>query len=184
MIKSHHRKGKFLTYFYRLVVSKQTSKIWIPCPRNSQNWKKIVFNSLLEGRKVVRYYSCAIRLIWTHFNWFQSQKSSKQCSKWMTSKRWQKKRFKKRQKLSKPEKAQFCISKNIRWKIWVFKNNVCSWFFDFFIFYANSNFDVKRVRNQKWLIFLDLDFDIDCKKSCCFSTNMLYIYGLMDSWNQ
>ena len=91
MIKSHHIKREFLTYFCRLVVSKQTFKIWVSGPKNSWNWRKIVFNSLLKGRLVVRYYSCAIPFIWTHFHKFQLQKGIKQCGKRMTFKRWQKK---------------------------------------------------------------------------------------------
>ena len=161
MIKSHHIKREFLTYFCRLVVSKQTFKIWVSGPKNSWNWRKIVFNSLLKGRLVVRYYSCAIPFIWTHFHKFQLQKGIKQCGKRMTFKRWQK-RFQKRQNLSRPEKAKFCISKNVRCKNMVLKNNACSWFFDFLIFYANLDFDVREVLNKEWLIFLDLDLDIDC----------------------
>ena len=161
MIKSHHIKREFLTYFCRLVVSKQTFKIWVSGPKNSWNWRKIVFNSLLKGRLVVRYYSCAIPFIWTHFHKFQLQKGIKQCGKRMTFKRWQK-RFQKRQNLSRPEKAKFCISKNVRCKNMVLKNNACSWFLDFLIFYANLDFDVREVLNKEWLIFLDLDLDIDC----------------------
>ena len=91
MIKSHHIKREFLTYFCQLVVSKQTFKIWVLGPKNSWNWRKIVFNSLLKGRLVVSYYSCAIPFIWTHFHKFQLQKGIKQCGKRMTFKRWQKK---------------------------------------------------------------------------------------------
>ena len=161
MIKSYHRKGKFLTYFYRLVVSKQTSNYGYHVPEIVKIGRQlflICFWRVGKLSNTVHVPSASYGHISIDFNPKKAQNNA--VNGWLLKDG--KKRFKKRQKLSRPEKAQFCISKNIRWKIWVFKNNVCSWFFDFFIFYANSVFDVRRVRNQKWLIFLDLDLDIDC----------------------